>query len=62
MVNEKGEFVLLNIEKLYNTLKFELHRLKFENRELKKQIKKLQYNKDNETSTSGEEYETGKKI
>ena len=58
---DRKENILLNIEKLYNLLKFELQSLKFENRILKKEIKKLKYNKDEITSSS-EEHEPEKKI
>ena len=51
---DKKETLLLNIEKLFNLLKFELYNLKYENRILKKQIKKLT-NNNNEVSSSSEE-------
>lgn len=57
---DKPEVILLKIERLYNSLKYELHRLHQENRVLRKKIKI--YDNNNETSQSSEESETEKKI
>jgi len=57
---DKPEIILLKIERLYNSLKYELHRLHMENRILKKKIKI--YDNNNETSESSSESESEKKI